>query len=239
MRVEFPAMSTIDEARPSAENLEQRLEFETLIADLSSRFINLPAGEVDREIEDALRRVCEPLGIDLAVLWQWSQADPAVITPTHVYCAEEVRDLPSRCARSSTPGLDRQVLAGRIVAISSLEALPAEAAVDRETCRLLGIKSALCLPLAVGGEPPIGALGLNALRAERDWPDALVKRLQLVAQVFTNALARKRHEQRLLEERGAPGGERRAGRPGVLRGGLRRRRRPRRRPLARPLRRSR
>jgi len=32
-----------------------------------SRFINLPAGEVDREIEDALRRVCEHLGIDLAV----------------------------------------------------------------------------------------------------------------------------------------------------------------------------
>ena len=37
--------------------LEERLRFETLIADLSSKFINLPAGEVDREIEDAQRRV--------------------------------------------------------------------------------------------------------------------------------------------------------------------------------------
>jgi len=36
--------------------LEERLRFETLIADLSSKFINLPAGEVDREIEDAQRR---------------------------------------------------------------------------------------------------------------------------------------------------------------------------------------
>ena len=36
--------------------LEERLHFETLIADLSSKFINLPAGEVDREIEDAQRR---------------------------------------------------------------------------------------------------------------------------------------------------------------------------------------
>jgi hypothetical protein len=32
--------------------LEERLRFETLIADLSSRFINLPAGEGDREIMD-------------------------------------------------------------------------------------------------------------------------------------------------------------------------------------------
>ena len=51
--------------RGSAELMGSRLEFETLISDLSSRFINLPAGEVDREIEDAQRRVCELLGVDL------------------------------------------------------------------------------------------------------------------------------------------------------------------------------
>ena len=51
----------------------------------------------------------------------------------------------------------------------------------------------------MGGEPPVGALAFNTLRAERDWPDALVKRLQLVAQVFTNALARRRHELSLRE----------------------------------------
>jgi PAS domain S-box-containing protein len=92
-----------------------------------------------------------------------------------------------------------QLLAGRLVVVPSPEALPPEAAVDRETCRLFGIKSAIALPLMVGGEPPIGALGLNSLRAQRDWPDTLVKRLQLVAQVFTNALVRERHEQRLLQ----------------------------------------
>jgi GAF domain-containing protein len=53
----------------------------------------------------------------------------------------------------------------------------------------------------VGGEPPVGALGFNALRVARDWPDALVKRLQLVAQVFTNALARRRHELSLRQSR--------------------------------------
>jgi PAS domain S-box-containing protein len=51
----------------------------------------------------------------------------------------------------------------------------------------------------VGGDPSLGILGLNTLQAERDWPDALVKRLQLVAQIFANALARQRHDQKLLE----------------------------------------
>ena len=68
-----------------------------------------------------------------------------------------------------------------------------------ESARLAGIKSNLTLPLSVGGEPPVGALAFNTLRAERDWPEALVKRLQLVAQVFANALARRRHELSLRE----------------------------------------
>jgi DNA-binding NtrC family response regulator/PAS domain-containing protein len=68
-----------------------------------------------------------------------------------------------------------------------------------ENGRRRGIKSNLCLPLSVGGTRSIGALGLNTVRAERDWPDGLVKRLQLVAQVLANALGRKRNELSLQE----------------------------------------
>jgi len=51
----------------------------------------------------------------------------------------------------------------------------------------------------VGGGPPVGCLALNTLGEERNWPDEVVKRLQLVAQVFTNALARSRHDRSLQE----------------------------------------
>lgn len=39
--------------------LEARLGFETLLPDLSSKFVNLPAGEADREIIEAERRIWE------------------------------------------------------------------------------------------------------------------------------------------------------------------------------------
>jgi PAS domain S-box-containing protein len=42
-------------------------------------------------------------------------------------------------------------------------------------------------------------LGFNTTRAQRKWPEALVERLQLVAQIFANALARARAEQVLRE----------------------------------------
>jgi hypothetical protein len=171
----------------------------TLIADISSKFVNLPAAAVDREIEDALRRVCESLNIDLAVLWQWSDASPGVAMPTHAYCAWKELRPSGPMHQDQYPWAVQQVLAGRTFAISSLADYPAEAAVDRETCRQFGIKAGVCVPLSVGGGAPIGALGLNALRAERDWPDLLVRRLQLVAQILANALARQRADQALRE----------------------------------------
>jgi formate hydrogenlyase transcriptional activator len=173
--------------------------FETLLCELSSRFINLAPGDVDREIEAALRRVCEFLGIDLAVLWQWSGSAPDVIAPTHAYFAQEGLQPPEPLRQDHYPYYVRQMLAGRMVGYSSPEELPAEAAVDREYARHLGVKSNLTLPLSVGGEPPVGALGLNTLQTARNWPDAIVNRLQLVAQVFANALARRRHELSLHE----------------------------------------
>jgi formate hydrogenlyase transcriptional activator len=188
-------MPTFVQGRPPMEHLGSSLEFETLLADLSARFIHLPPGEVDREIEDALRRVCGLLGIDVAVLWQWSgSAEQAVMTATHVYNAPESPRVVGPLRQELFPWIRQQMLAGRMVALSSLEEAPAAAAIDRENGRRFGVKSHLCLPLSVGGEPPVGFLSLNTLRAERDWPEALLKRLQLAAQVFTNALARRRHE---------------------------------------------
>ena len=61
------------------EELEQRLHFDTLVADLSLKFINLPANEIDPEIEDSQRRVCQCLGLDMCSLWQWSDESPGFL----------------------------------------------------------------------------------------------------------------------------------------------------------------
>ena len=183
----------------SEASVEERLTFERLLAEISSRFVNVPAGEVDREIEDAQRRICEVLDLDLLAVWQLSNEAPVVLTATHYYTVQQGPQPPGLLRQEDFPWCVKQMLAGRFVAISSLEDLAAEAARDRESCLQLGVKSNLSIPLSVGGEPPIGVLGLNTTRAERDWPDELVKWLQLIAGVFANALERKRMEGQLRE----------------------------------------
>jgi PAS domain S-box-containing protein len=184
----------------SEEQLKERLKFETLFADISSRFVNVPAQDVDSEIMDAERRICELLDLDVAAFWQWSDEGQGFFALTHYYSAREGQQLTEQSnSLELFPWFQQQMRAGHIVAISSLEELPAEAANDREICRQLDIKSNLSLPLSVGGEPALGVLGLNTSRSERDWPDELVKRMQLVGQIFANAIARKRSSQQLQE----------------------------------------
>ena len=188
---------TIDQPRLSAESLGDRLEFEALLVDLSTRFINLLPADVDREIEDALHRVCELLGIDRALLWQWSTTNPDAILPTHAHPGFAGTVPSDLDAHAQFPWVVQEIRGGRVVTVGRLDELPPEAAVDRASAERSGIKSNLTLPLSVGGGPPIGALAFNTTRAQREWNDPIVKHLQLVAQVFTNALARKRTDEAL------------------------------------------
>jgi formate hydrogenlyase transcriptional activator len=181
-------------------NLEERLKFETLLADISARFVNLPADQIDREIENAQRLVCEFLGLDLSALWQRSVEPSRSFILTHLYRSVEGPPPPERMdAHEFFPWNLQQVMAGKVIAISSLEELPVEASRDREVLCYYGIKTTLNIPLSAGGEPPLGVVSFNTMLAERAWPDKIVKRLQLVAQVFANALARKRADQALQE----------------------------------------
>jgi len=179
--------------------LEERLRFETLLTDISTRFINLPAEQIDGGIEDAQRRVCKCLGLDLSALWQWSTESQRFLELTHLYSPPEGPSRPERIvAEESFPWSFRKLMQGETLAYST-EDLPPSGARDKETRRYYGVKSTLAIPLSVGGGPFIGVLSFDTLHEERTWPSPLVRKLQLVAQIFTNALARKYAEHELRE----------------------------------------
>jgi len=180
--------------------LQDQLRFESLLAGLSSKFINVPTDQVDAIIEEAQRRFCEWLGIDLCVLWQWEFDAPGIFTLTHYY--RRVHGPPiSRQLRASEhfPWGLREVQAGRSFLISSMDDVPAGAERDQETLCHFGVKAVVLLPLSTGGGSPFGAVSFSDMVAPRTWSEPLVKRLELIAQLFANAILRKRSDQALRE----------------------------------------
>jgi PAS domain S-box-containing protein len=179
--------------------MEERLRFETLIANLSSQFVHLPSDRLDQQIEDAQSSVCECLGLDVSSLWQWAPEDPNTLIMTHLYRRVPGPPTPERFdAREYFPWALERLRAGKAV-VWSMNDLPEEAARDVEVWLHFGLKSVLNLPLSVGGNRPIGLLAFNDMCSIRQWTEPLVQRLQLVAEVFTNALERRRADLALQE----------------------------------------
>ena len=84
--------------------------FERLLADLSARFINLPAAEIDGAITDALRSIVELLGVDRSQLVRFrprlGQADV-----THSWAVQGVRAIAPMALTQAYPWAIRRVQA--------------------------------------------------------------------------------------------------------------------------------
>jgi transcriptional regulator with GAF, ATPase, and Fis domain len=172
--------------------LEERLRFEALLADLSARFVHVTADQVDRMIEEAQRRIVQALGLDRSTLLQRAEAENDLVI-THAWAVPSFAPNPGLFAQRDFPWVHQTLLRGGIVRFATLEELPAEAARDKEAFRAIQQKSNLIFPLASTGRV-FGALSFGTLAAEREWPDILVQRLQLMADIFANALARQQSE---------------------------------------------
>ena len=189
---------------PQHDNLrtevEERLRFETLLSDLSARFVNVPADRVDAEILDGQRRICECLGLDASALWQNESESSSVYVLTHLFRPPGGPAAPDRMdAEQYFPWCLKLLVEGSLVIVSSLDKLPPEAARDVDSWRYFGAKTSLTVPLSAGGGKVFGFLSFNDLQTEREWPEALVNRLKLVAQIFANALARRHSDEALRE----------------------------------------
>lgn len=178
--------------------LLQQLSFETLLSHMSAQFINLPVEKVDGIIEDAQQQICKFLGFDLSTLWQWSVHKPDCMILTHLYSPADGPKKPTELvATESLPWSAKQIMEGATIILNTEDLTDQESLTDLETKRRYGIKSSVSIPLRAGNKPIIGVLSFNMLHMPFVYNPDTVKRLELVAQIFCNALLRKNTENEL------------------------------------------
>src|SRR5947207_12695994 len=185
-----------EEGCPLAPAVQKRIRFETLLAELSATFVNLPPGQVDAQIESALGRLIEFLEVDRGGLAE-VLLDKKQLVITHSFHAPGVPMLPRIIVNEQLPWYASEIQRGDILRLSALpDDLPAEAVQEREYCVREGLKSHVMIPLKMM-DSVVGAIGFGSFRGRHEWPDDLVQRLRLVGEIFANALARKRADEEL------------------------------------------
>lgn len=179
--------------------MQQRLEYEHLLGEISSKFVSCPIDQYDQAIADGLDKIGTFMGGELCMLWQYS-ADQRYSQATHIW--------------STTPNINAQ-LQGRIVPINAwwskhlltdqfiyspdVGALPEEASDVREGLLGLGSRSVICVPL-MQGNVALGDISLNGVTRVPEWTSENIRMMQLITEVFSSAITRQRAH-RALQQR--------------------------------------
>jgi signal transduction histidine kinase len=173
-------------------SLADRLRFEKLLSSLSTAFSHLSAIDFDRAVQRGLREVVDFLGVDRGSLIEFSR-DGAT---TRSWAIEEWMDV------GEFPWMTARLQRGDVVDFSRPEALPDEAAVDRQSYLAHRVKPQVAVPLMAGGIV-VGGLVFGTVAAERARSEELILQLHLLGEIFANALSRKQGEveaQRLRQD---------------------------------------
>jgi signal transduction histidine kinase len=174
----------------SSRKVSETREVQRLVAELSAAFVRVIVDGIDDEINRWLKRIVLTLGVDRSTVVE-IDAERRRATFSHGWAREEsqIVRLPED-ANTRLPWFLTRMLAGETFIISSLDQLPLEAAIDRESMREFNLKSNVMIPIKVDGAV-VAAVGFGTLYQERQWSSKIVKQLEMVAEIFGYAFERK------------------------------------------------
>jgi formate hydrogenlyase transcriptional activator len=171
--------------------VDEQLAFERLVAELSGKFINHPADEMDEGIREALRRISNVFDVDRSTFHKIGP--DGELRDSLSWRAHGVP--PLTLGGPSTEGFPwtiEQLRAGNLVSFSTPSEAPNE--IDRRNYQSCDTKSVLIVPLSVDGRIS-GAVEFDTVRVERTWSPEVMHRLKVIAGVFGQILARQQRDE--------------------------------------------
>ncbi len=179
-------------------HLNDRFALEQLITTISTQFINLDWADIDREIETALTKIGEFTQVDRSYVCQLE--GPSLIH-THAWLNPDIEHPQLLCdaiASTDLPWLMAQLQQLEVISVPSVAQLPPAAASEQAHWQQQRIHALIAVPIISQGEL-IGFLGLEAIQKPRSWEGEDVALLQLVGEIFANAMQRQTIECALSE----------------------------------------
>jgi formate hydrogenlyase transcriptional activator len=122
--------------------MAERLQFETLLTAIAARFVSLPADRIDAAIIDSQRQLCDFLGVDRSVIWQFLEEKPEAMLLSHIHGGSEgfLPDAPVDF-ENTFPLVFERIQQGEVFTMKRTKDLQSEAECDCASFTQWGIKS--------------------------------------------------------------------------------------------------
>jgi PAS domain S-box-containing protein len=173
--------------------LAYREALESLIAKISTRFVEQPLHQIDAGIDFALESLGRFATVDRCYLILFSE-DRRTMTNTHEWCAKGIKS-----KKNSVQGLPAveipwfmaQIEQRQVVYVPQVNRLPETARAEKTVWFGQGTQSLVCAPIQSSGEL-IGFLGFNAERREQTWAKRDIDLLKTSGEILGGAIERQR-----------------------------------------------
>lgn len=193
-------------AEPAAERatdeLRERLAFEELITELSTKFVTIGADRLDAALNEALAAIGQFSGVDRAYIFRFT-TDRTAMDNTHEWCAEGIEpqiDMFQGFPLEALPWWTARLKERNVIHVRDVEELPPEASAEKDVLRQQDIQSVLAIPM-VCEDTVVGMVGFDAVRKRKNWPKKDIALLRIAGEIFVSAMERARfdEERRRLE----------------------------------------
>jgi len=174
-----------------------------LIANISSRLLNLPYAELEAGVQTALEDLGTFGGVQRAYIFLLSD-DGSCLAEFFEWVRDGVEAHDFEMFRgvpvTAFPWSMEQWRRGETIIVTDPSALPREADPERGACETMSIASYVNMPMFLAGRL-IGWLGYDSVDEPMDWSQEQLRLMKVAAGVLTNAIHRKQREELLLNER--------------------------------------
>ncbi len=178
--------------------LNDQLQFERMVSDISTRFMQLPSQRLKEGIVHALKSTGELFDFDFSYLFLFSE-DEQTVRIAYEWNAPGIEPQANKMQDfdvNAFPWLITQIRTKDYVHILDVDNLPPEATAEKIGLQSQAIQSILCVPV-IKNSSLFGFLGFGAVEDKREWIKNYAVLVKVVAELISNALARGMAEERI------------------------------------------
>ena len=199
------SITDISDRKAAEQALAVQRDYNHLIAEINSRFVDVGLSELDAAISHTLQSLGEFLQVETSYLFRFD-AQQNTLSMTYEWCKpgispqlEQAQNLPWEAFPWGHARLLRQK---EVLCVPTVAQLPPEAAIDQANWQRFNLSSIIAAPLIKNSELT-GFIGFAYFSQDRAWDEDTIRLLKQVGETIAGAQARTNAEQQvqLNEER--------------------------------------
>lgn len=174
-------------------------DFQLLLLKLATQFINLPVHQFDEHIHNALKLIGDYVDTDRCYICIFDE-NLKISTVAHEWNKAKIQPFSTDWDNGeNSVWFIEQLKLLKPVSIPDVNQLPPEATQYQAVLRHFGVKSCIDLPLIFHGQL-YGYIGYESVTTTQVWSEETIALLEIVGEIYINALARRHAEQALIDK---------------------------------------